>query len=110
MAIKANIVVDQGTDYSTNITLTNAANDAIIDLTGYTANAAFRKTYTSSNATVFGTSVNATSGVITLSLSSNATANVVAGRYVYDVIVAKSGLKSRVVEGIVTVNPRVTAL
>lgn len=108
MAIKANIVVDQGSDYSTNITLTDDNGDTIT-LAGYTANAYIRKTYTSTTGTALGTSINATSGILTLSISSTASANLVAGRYVYDVLIKSSAnVKSRVVEGIVTVTPRVS--
>jgi hypothetical protein len=45
---------------------------------------------------------------VTLSLSSNATANIVAGRYVYDVEVTVANSVYRVAEGIVTVTPQVT--
>lgn len=107
MAIKANIIVDQGSNYSTTITLTDD-DDNVINLTGYTANAQIKKTYTSSTATPFTTSINATAGIITLSLTSTASANLVAGRYVYDVLLKSSdNVKSRAVEGIITVTPRV---
>jgi hypothetical protein len=107
MAIKANLVVDQGTDFATSIDLQDDEGNAL-DLTGYTANAQFRKTYSSSNAVTFSTSITAATGVVTLSLTANQTSNVVAGRYVYDVLLTKSGIKSRIVEGIVTLTPRVT--
>lgn len=108
MAIKANIIIDQGADYSTAIELTDDQ-ESVVDLTGYTANAHIRKTYTSSNATPFTVSVNAAFGVLTLDLTANASANMVAGRYVYDVVItSNTAIKSRVVEGIVTITPRVT--
>lgn len=108
MAIKANIVIDQGVDYSTNVTLTDE-DEVAMDLTGYTANSQIRKTFTSSNAVSFSTSISASDGVVTLSLTANQTSNIVAGRYVYDVYVTNgAGVKSRIVEGIVTVTPRVT--
>lgn len=108
MAIKANLVVDQGTDYSTSVNLTDS-DDNIVVLTGYTANAQIRKTYSSSNAVSFGVTLEASNGVIRMSLTDSQTANLVAGRYVYDVIVTSpANITSRVVEGIVTVTPRVT--
>ena len=108
MAIKANIVVDQGVDYSTDINLTDDDEQAI-DLTGYTANSQIRKTFTSSNSVSFSTSVSGTTGVVTLSLTANQTGSLTSGRYVYDVFLTNgSGVKSRIVEGIVTVTPRVT--
>lgn len=107
MAIKANLIIDQGTDYSTSITLTDDEEN-VIDLTGYTANAQIRKTYSSSNSVTFTTAITPAQGVITLSLTDSQTANIVPGRYVYDVILTASGTTSRIVEGIVTVTPRVT--
>jgi hypothetical protein len=108
MAVKANIIIDQGTDYTTNITLSDV-NDTMLDLTGYTATAQIRKTYTSTTATPFTTTVNTATGSVLLSLSSTASANLAAGRYVYDLLLKSSAnVKSRVVEGIVTISPRVT--
>lgn len=107
MAIKANLIIDQGTDYVTSVNLTDADGN-VVDLSGYTANSQIRKTYSSSNAVAFGTSLDAANGVITLSLTDSQTANLVAGRYVYDVIVTAGNTTSRIVEGIVTVTPRVT--
>jgi hypothetical protein len=108
MATKANIVIDQGTTFSTDLNLTDENGDPI-QLNGYVANSQMRKWYTSVNATVtFATTINVTSGVITLSLSSNQTSNIVSGRYVYDVELNNGSEISRVVEGIVTVTPQVT--
>ena len=62
MATKANLVIDQGTTYSTDITLTDDNGDPLI-LTTMVANSMIRKTYTSSNSVVFGTSINAVSEI-----------------------------------------------
>lgn len=107
MAIKANLIIDQGTDYSTTITLTDEQ-DSVIDLAGYTANAQMKKTYTSSNSVTFTTVVSAAQGLVTLSLTDTQTANITPGRYVYDVIITINSTTTRIVEGIVTVTPRVT--
>jgi hypothetical protein len=110
MAIKANLIVDQGTDYTTSINLTDD-NDNVIDLTGYTAAGQLRKTYTSSNAVSFGLELESANGVVKLSLTETQTANIVAGRYVYDVFVTSpASVTSRIVEGIVTVTPRATRI
>lgn len=107
MAIKANLVIDQGADYSTTIRLTDD-DENVVSLTGYTASAQMRKTYTSSNAVNFTTTLGSTTGIVTLALSDTQTANLTPGRYVYDVLLTRSGLTSRIVEGIVTVTPGVT--
>ena len=107
MAIKANLTIDQGTDYSTSITLTDDE-DNIISLVGYTASAQLRKTYSSSNSVSFSTEITEAQGVVTLSLTDTQTANITPGRYVYDVILTVGTTTTRIVEGIVTVTPRVT--
>jgi len=108
MATKANLVIDQGTTYSTSITITDEYND-IYDLTGFTGAAQLRKHYTSSNATAFSVALGGNTGVITLSLTSTQTASLIAGRYVYDVeITSSANVISRIVEGIATVTPNVT--
>lgn len=107
MAIKANLIIDQGTDYSTTITLTDDE-DNVVTLAGYTANAQIRKTYSSSNSVSFSTEITEAQGVITLSLTDAQTANITPGRYVYDVILTTGSMTTRIVEGIVTVTPRVT--
>lgn len=108
MAIKANIVVDQGSSFSTSINITDTT-DAVIDLTGFTGVAQMRKHYTSSTATPFTVTIVPASGTVRLALTANATANLVAGRYVYDVeLTDDAGVISRIVEGIVTVTPNVT--
>lgn len=108
MAIKANLIIDQGTDYSTSINLTDDDGN-IVNLSGYTANGQIRKTYSSSNAVTFGITLESTSGVVILALTDAQTANMTAGRYVYDVFVTDTlNVTSRIVEGIVTVTPRVT--
>ncbi len=108
MAIKANLIIDQGATYATKLNITDA-NGIAVDLTGYSAAAQIRKHYTSSNSTPFTVSLTAATGAVVLSLSSNSTANLVAGRYVYDVeLIDGAGRISRIIEGTVTISPNVT--
>ena len=111
MATISNIFIDCGADYTTTVSVTDSSG-AALDLTGYTAAAQIRKTYESSSATVSFTAAFVsprTTGQITISLTGTQTAAVSAGRYVYDVLITSDASeKTRVVEGIVTFNPRVT--
>jgi len=109
MATKANLVIDQGTTYSATLNLTDENGDPL-NLNGFTANSQIRKWYTSSNSVAFTTSINVSSGEITLFLTSNQTSNLASGRYVYDVEITETSTNaiSRIVEGIVTVTPEVT--
>lgn len=108
MAIKANIIVDQGSSFQTSINVTDDDENAI-DLTNYTAVAQMRKHYTSSNAVNFTATISPTLGVVTLALTANATNAIAPGRYVYDCeLTDNNGTVTRLVEGIVTVTPGVT--
>jgi hypothetical protein len=108
MATKANLVIDQGSTFSTDLSLLDENGDGIV-LNGYTANSQIRKWYTSSSpAATFATSINVESSVLTLTLTDAQTSNLVAGRYVYDVELSDGLNVSRIVEGIVTVTPQVT--
>jgi len=108
MATKANLVIDQGATFSTDLYLTNEGGVPLI-LDGYNANSQVRKWYTSTNpAATFTTFVNAEISSITLSLTANQTSNLIAGRYVYDVEIDNGQTTSRIVEGIITVTPQVT--
>jgi len=108
MASKANLIIDQGSTFSTDLTLTDENGDPL-SLSGYTANSQIRRWYTSSNTTaVFTTSINTTSSTISLTLTANQTSNLTFGRYVYDVEITSGSEVSRIVEGIITITPQVT--
>jgi hypothetical protein len=110
MAIKANLIIDQGTDFSAVIDVTDTSDNAF-NLTGYSVAGQMRKNYASSAATTFVASQNGTSGQIALSLSSSETADLEPGRYLYDVeIRSAANTVTRVVEGIVTVTPGITRI
>lgn len=110
MAIKANLVVDQGSSFSATIDVTNA-DGTVFNLTGYTVAAQMRKNYTSSVAVTFSAAHTNTGGAITLSLLPTITATIEPGRYLYDVEIRSSGGSiTRVVEGMVTVTPGMTRI
>ena len=107
MATVNNIVIDQGTTFSLDITMTNSDGSAK-DLSDYTVTAQLRKSYYSSSSTSFTVETVDGDGEITLSLTATETGALKAGRYVYDCEAASSDETIRVVEGIVTVTPQVT--
>jgi len=99
MAIKSNIVIDQGTDFEVTINVRDA-NTTAIALTGFTGQAQLRKYYTSSRKYDFNVIVSANTGEVTLAMSAANTANIASGRYVYDcVLVSNTSVVSRIVEG-----------
>lgn len=110
MGAKANIVIDQGADFSTTVTVTDDAN-ATVDLSDYTARGQIRKHYTSTTAVDFTIQFGSprSEGQVELSLTNSQTGSMEAGRYVYDAeIISSSGTVTRLVEGIATVTPQVT--
>lgn len=110
MATISNLFIDQDADFTTTVTV-NDSNGSALDLTDYTALAMIRKTYQSSTATTFTSAFVSprTTGQITISLTDVQTAALEDGRYVYDLVITDaSGTKTRVVEGIATVNPSVS--
>ena len=111
MAIKANIVIDQGTDFEATIDLTNV-NGNPYDLQGHTVASQMRKNYASASpSATFSTVHNDAAGQITLSLSREHTNQLEPGRYLYDVEITSSGNTcTRVVEGTVTVTPGMTRI
>lgn len=107
MATTANLVIDQGTTFTTTINLTND-DGSEKDLTDYTVSSQIRKSYYTSTYTAFSTSKADLAGEITLSLTATQTSALKAGRYVYDLEITSSEETVRVIEGIVTVTPEVT--
>jgi hypothetical protein len=108
MAIKGNLIIDQGSTFSTTVNVTDD-NEAVVNLTGYTGAAQMRKHYTSLNSHSFSVSISPLIGTVTLSMNATTTASITPGRYAYDCeLTASNGTKTRLVEGIVTVTPEVT--
>jgi len=107
MADKLNLLIDQGSTYSVNLEVKDA-NNALVNLTGYSGAGQIRKQYTSNSATSFSINVYS-NGTVTAALSANQTANLVSGRYVYDIELTNAISEvTRIVEGIITVTPQVT--
>jgi|SRR5210317_724841 hypothetical protein len=111
MAAVANLRIDQGATFSSDVTVTNTDGEAV-DLTDYTTYAYLAKSYNASTKVAFTANISSTpsTGVIELSLTENQTAALDEHiRYVYDVYIVQLADSSvtRVIEGIITVNPRV---
>jgi hypothetical protein len=109
MAQRSNLYVDAGSTYNTIITVA-ASNGQALDLTGYSVASQMRKSYQSSTYHAFTASVyDATAGKIRLQLTDEQSGAIPMGRWLYDVeIESPTGARTRVIEGIVTVNPQIT--
>lgn len=109
MAAFSELNLEQYADFSTTVNVENSTGQAI-NLYGYSAASQIRKSYYSSTAHNFTATVTGVAnGEITISMTAANTANITAGRYLYDlVITSPDSVKTRVVEGIVVVMPGVT--
>lgn len=104
------LTVDQGSDWSAGLTL-NQENGSPMNLTNCVFQGAFRTSYpaanVSGNLTI--TTVDSANGTALLSMNAATTANITAGKYVYDVILIDSnGINTRILQGILTISPGVT--
>lgn len=112
MATIGNLYVDQGSDYSSVVTVTTPAGTPL-NLTGYTAKSQMRKSYSSSVSFTFTCLITEpTAGKIRLELTAAQSELIPAGRWLYDVEITETSTnkRRRVVEGIVTVTPQITQI
>lgn len=111
MAAYVELMMDQGATFNNVINLSDDLTNANINISGYIVRSQMRRSYYSANATanLICTIEDATNGVIILNLPANTTANIKAGRYLFDMeTVDTLGVTNRVLEGIITVTPGVT--
>ena len=105
------LFLEQGTTFTTSLTLDDSYGSPY-NLTDFTVKSYAEKSYYSANTTlVFTASVlDANNGVIQLAANSATTANVPAGRLVYDVMIKQTstGVITKVLEGQIIVTPTVT--
>lgn len=111
MATITNLFIDQGSTFSSIVTLRNQ-DGSPMNLTGFTVKSQFRKSYQSSQAFTFTSNVfDALTGRIRLQLAADASSAVRAGRYLFDVeITSPIGEKYRALEGIVVISPEITQI
>lgn len=106
----AELTIDQGTTFIAALELKNDDGTAI-NVASHTFQSQIRKSYysTSPTANITITITNSANGVVSLSLLPYQTANIKAGRYLYDLkMITPNNTTSRVIEGIVTVTPQIS--
>lgn len=110
MAATAYLDIDQGSDFTSEMTLEND-DGTPMNISGFNIRSQFRKSYNSVIGYDFVTTIiNAAQGKFTLSLSGVASSAIKPGRYLYDVEVYGSQTKTRVVEGVITISPEITRI
>jgi hypothetical protein len=105
----SNLVIDKGSDFSQNFTLSDTGGD-LQNLVGYSGTSHLRKTPTSSNYSQFIlTFIDREQGIVNLSMPSNITSSLKSGRHVYDILLIRpNNTRSIVLEGMVTVKPGIS--
>ena len=114
MATSVYLDIDQGSDFSTVITLEND-DGTPMNLSTANVYSQFRKSYGSTTAYSFICEViDAQQGKLRLSIPGITSTNIRHGRYLYDVELVYVGptetRRTRVIEGILTINPEITKI
>lgn len=109
MADYVELQIEAGATFTTEVTVKDNNGNAM-NLVNYLARSQLRKSYYSTTKTDFDVTLpDAANGDVKMELTAANTANIRAGRYVYDVeIESPTGTVTRIFEGIVTVLPNVT--
>lgn len=112
MADSYNFTLDQGSDWYLNITYKDSTG-APINLTGYTAAMQIRETASSTTSVLTlssgsGITITPLTGVLDLHATATQTAAIAAGKYQYDLELNNSGVITRIIQGVVTINAEVT--
>jgi hypothetical protein len=110
MAEYVELYVDQGTDFTTSITINDDDTNLPVGQAGVNVSSSLKKSLLSTNVYAsFQCSVtDPANGEITISMTSANTANLKPGRYFFDINTTSGGFKSRLIEGIVIVTPAIT--
>jgi len=105
---KYNITIDQGSDFSIQLTIKES--DTVKNLTGYNARAQLRPSITSTtlSGTFTCTITNATGGIVTMTMGYANTASLVPGKYFYDLEIYTGSVVQRLIQGNATVRGEVT--
>lgn len=109
MADFVELQIESGATFLTEI-IVREPDGTSKNLVNYSARSQMRKSYYSSTAINFSVQItDPANGAISMSITAANTANISAGRYVYDVEMENiQGTVTRIFEGIVTVLPNVT--
>lgn len=106
------LFIEQGESFTANISLIGL-NDAPYPLQNCATKCDIRKSYWSENITSsFNTSINIETSEVVMSMNANTSQDISPGRYVYDLFLTESdtGSRSKVLEGILFVEPSATRI
>lgn len=110
MAEYVELFLDQGTDFSLTVNITDDSTNMPDDISSYVVTSSLRRSLLSQNsaATMVCQLTDAANGEFTISMDAANTSNLRLGRYFFDVRVNSSNVISRLMEGIIIVEPAIT--
>jgi hypothetical protein len=105
----AELTLDQGATFLASLDLAND-DGTPVNIADATFQSQIRKSYysTSATANLIVSVVSQANAKISLSLPAEQTANIKAGRYLYDLKMTSGNTTTRIIEGIITVTPQVS--
>ena len=104
-----NLTIYTGTNFDQVFVLANDEDDSAYNLTGYTGISKIKRRPDSLTSTSFTTSfTDVTGGKVKISLSSEQTSALKAGRYYYDILLSMAGENIKVIEGDIIVKKSIT--
>ena len=104
-----NLTIHTGTDFEQTFVLEDSNTNSALNLTGYTGACRMRKYHSSSLAGSFNVGFsNRLTGKVKITMASNLTENLKAGKYFYDLLLNNGTTVERVIEGEVLVKRTVT--
>jgi len=110
MATNANLYVDQGADYETELNVFTAASEDFVIDGSQTITAAAKKMYAASSSFTIDVVVDTDDGDpnnLVLSIPAARTLNIAPGKYRYDVIVDDGVTKTKILEGLLVLLPSI---
>jgi hypothetical protein len=105
---KYNITMDQGSDFSLQLTVKESGSAK--NLSGYSARGQIRTSASaaSASASFVCTITNAAAGTLTIALAAATTTSLTAGQYVYDVEIYTGSTVQKLIQGTVKISAEVT--
>ena len=111
MALSLDLYIDQGSDFVAVLPPVTLPNGSVLNLTGYAPSSYMRRSFATQYAVSFTAIVlDATGGIIKLTMPNQETAGLEPTRWVYDVVLTDvNSTVTKIFEGMVIVNPAVTS-
>jgi hypothetical protein len=103
-----NLVIEKGTDFSTEFSLFESDNSAAVLTSLGTAYATIRKHPTATSYKNFSLTITAGTGKVKMSMTAADTSELIAGRNYFDVVLTIGGLKTKIIKGTILVEESVS--